>query len=71
LSAFHVTLPREVERIHFYYHEYLENEWEPAGHTSRPEILRLGCDPLALREAADEVAAALVAALGGVFRARG
>lgn len=71
LSAFHVTFEIGLENIHFYYHENLENEWQPGGHTSRAEIRRLGCDLRELRETADTIAAAFVAALKGVYQPRG
>jgi hypothetical protein len=70
LTEFHVTLVRAGENLHFYYHEYLENDWHPEGHTSRTEIRRLGLDPQALLAEADAVAAELVAALGGVLHGR-
>jgi hypothetical protein len=70
LSTFHVTFEIGLENIHFYYHERLENEWEPGGHTSRGEILRLGHEPMRLRERADAVARAFVEGLRGVFHAR-
>src|SRR5262249_60227047 len=63
LTEFHVTLPFGHDNIHFYYHERLENEWSPGGHTSSAEVRRLGLDPAALRERADAVAAEFVAAL--------
>jgi hypothetical protein len=70
LTEFHVTLTRGGENLHFYYHEYRENEWLPAGHTSGGEIRRLGLDPAALRAEADAIAAEFVAALGGVYHPR-
>ncbi len=70
VSAFHVTFELGLENFHFYYHEILENEWQPAGHTSSGEICRLGCDPVVLRYMADESALALVEALKAVFRPR-
>jgi hypothetical protein len=70
LSTFHVTFEIGHDNVHFYYHERLENEWEPAGHTTSAEITRLGHDPLRLRAWADAVAARLVAALGSVFHPR-
>jgi hypothetical protein len=70
LDTFHVTFLIGHDNIHFYYHERLENEWEPAGHTSSAEITRLGHDPRRLRLEADAVAARLVAALGRAFRPR-
>ena len=47
-----------------------DNEWLPAGHTSRTEIRRLGLDPNVLRAEADAIAEALVAALGGTCQPR-
>jgi hypothetical protein len=70
VTEFHVTFEVGSDNLHFYYHEYLENEWRPAGHTSAGEIRRLDCDPRALREGADAVAVSLVEALGGVFHPR-
>jgi hypothetical protein len=70
VSTFHVTFLLGREHVHFYYHEYGENEWHPAGHTSRAEIRRTGQDPDELREAADAVAARLVGAWAGVFHPR-
>jgi hypothetical protein len=70
VSAFHVTFTLQGENIHFYYHEYRENEWQPAGHTSSAEICRLGLEPAEWREMADEIAARFVEALGGVYYPR-
>jgi hypothetical protein len=70
VSTFHVTFEIGRENIHFYYHELSDNEWEPAGHTSAAEIARLGRAARELRRAADEIAAALVAALGGTLHPR-
>jgi hypothetical protein len=70
VSTFHVTFEIGRENIHFYYHEHSDNEWQPAGHTSAAEIARLGCAARELRHAADEIAAALVAALGGTLHSR-
>ncbi|HKI34569.1 MAG TPA: hypothetical protein VKA46_22125 [Gemmataceae bacterium] len=70
LSAFHVTFVLRHEHVHFYYHEHLENDWDPGGHTSRAELRRLGANAGALRGQANAVAAALVEALGGTFRSR-
>jgi hypothetical protein len=55
-SAFHVTMPLVVDRIHFYYHERSETAWEPGGYTSSVEIARHGADPLQLRAEADRIA---------------
>ena len=70
MTEFHVTLLRGLENLHFYYHEHHDNEWRPAGHTSRAEIRRLGLDPIVLRAEADSVAEELVRALGGTWRPR-
>jgi hypothetical protein len=70
LTEFHLTVAAGVEHVHFYYHERLANDWEPAGHTSRREVERLRLDLAALRGAADTVASALVEALGGRFYPR-
>jgi hypothetical protein len=70
LTEFHVTFVLRHEHVHFYYHERLENDWEPGGRTSSRELRRLGADVRALRARADAVAVALVAALGGTFRSR-
>jgi hypothetical protein len=70
VSTFHITFEIGRENIHFYYHERLENEWEPGGHTSAAEIRHLGQDPGKLRGRADEVAAQLVASLLGRYHAR-
>src|SRR5262249_23147805 len=60
VSEFHVTLARGGENIHFYYHEHLDNTWEPGGHTSCAEIRRLDLDPQVLRAQADAIAEAFV-----------
>jgi hypothetical protein len=65
LTEFHVTFLTAVDNLHFYYHERQPNEWEPGGHTSVREILRLRCDPRELRADADAVAGALAEALAG------
>src|SRR5262249_33681230 len=70
LTEFHVTFLLGWEHVHFYYHERLDNEWEPGGHTSTVEVLRLGQEPAELRAAADAVAAAFAAALGGAYHSR-
>jgi hypothetical protein len=70
LTEFHVTFYRGGEHLHFYYHETHPNHWQPAGHTSANEIRRLGLDVRRLREEADAVASALVAAMGGLLIAR-
>jgi hypothetical protein len=70
LTEFHVTFRLGLEHVHFYYHERLDNEWVPAGHTSGAEIRRLDHDPAPLRQAADVIAAALATALGGAYRPR-
>jgi hypothetical protein len=70
LTEFHVTFRVTWEHIHFYYHERCDNDWEPGGHTSAAEVLRLGLEPRLLRDAADEVAAAFIAALAGVWHPR-
>jgi hypothetical protein len=67
LTEFHVTFVLRHEHVHFYYHERLENDWKPGGHTSAGHLRRLGADPAALRARADAVAAAVVEALGGTF----
>src|SRR4051812_45307564 len=41
LTEFHVTFRIGLENIHFYYHERLDNQWHPEGHTSGPEVRRL------------------------------
>jgi hypothetical protein len=71
LTEFHVTFVVRQEHVHFYYHERLDNDWDPAGHTSAAELRRLGVDGAALRARADVVAASLIAALGGTFYRRG
>jgi hypothetical protein len=70
LTEFHVTFLLGFEHVHFYYHEILDNDWEPGGHTSPAEIGRLGYDVIALRDSADEIAAEVIAALRGVLRSR-
>jgi hypothetical protein len=70
LTEFHVTFHVRLDRVHFYYHELGNNEWQPYGHTSGRELRRLGCDRRALRAEADGVAGLLVAALGGVLLPR-
>jgi hypothetical protein len=70
LTEFHVTFVLGHEHVHFYYHDRLENNWRPGGHTSRGELRRLGIKEAALRARADAVAAALIEALGGTFSQR-
>ena len=70
LTEFHVTFLIGHDNVHFYYHERRENDWAPAGHTSSAEIRRLRHDPRALRNRADRVARAFVAALGGEYGGR-
>jgi hypothetical protein len=70
LTEFHVTFVLGNQHVHFYYHERQPNDWDPAGHTSRRELRRLGADRAALRAQADAVAAAVVAALGGTWHPR-
>jgi hypothetical protein len=70
LTEFHVTFYRGGEHLHFYYHELLDNHWQPAGHTSHNEVRRLGLELGELRAMADAVALALVEALGGVLLPR-
>jgi hypothetical protein len=70
LTEFHVTFHRSGEHLHFYYHELLENHWQPVGYTSHNEIRRLRLDPSELRRLADAVAGQFVAALGGVLLGR-
>jgi hypothetical protein len=70
LSTFHVTFEVHLGNVHFYYHECRLNAWEPGGHTSAAELRRLGCDPVALRDLADAVAAEFVAGLGGAWHPR-
>lgn len=70
LTEFHVTFVLRHEHVHFYYHERLENDWEPGGHTSAAELRRLGADVRALRARADAIAATLIEALGGAFDPR-
>src|SRR5262249_30128158 len=67
LTEFHVTFCRGGEHLHFYYHELLDNHWQPAGYTSHNEVRRLGLDPIELRRQADDVACAFVESLGGVL----
>jgi hypothetical protein len=71
LTEFHVTFVLRHDHVHFYYHERLENDWEPGGHTSAAELCRLGAGVRALRARADVIAAALIEALGGTFCPRG
>jgi hypothetical protein len=63
-AAFHVTFLLGVDRIHFYYHEFDENRWEPGGHTSAAEIRRYSREPTELRAIADRTAGQFAAALG-------
>jgi hypothetical protein len=71
LTEFHVTFERERDNIHFYFHERLENEWEPGGHTSSVEIRQLGYEPAELREVAEEIAVTFIEAVNGVYHPRG
>ncbi len=70
VTEFHVTFHVGIDHVHFYYHERLHNDWEPAGHTSTDELLRLRLIPAEWRQRADAVAARFVAALGGLFYPR-
>jgi hypothetical protein len=70
LTEFHVTFTLGHEHVHFYYHERLENDWLPCGHTSATELRRLGCAVAALRDRADGIATALARALGGTLLPR-
>jgi hypothetical protein len=70
LGSFHVTFVTPTGRIHFYYHDRLQNDWQPGGHTRGREIRRQGYHPHRLRAEADTVAAEFVAALAGAFRGR-
>lgn len=70
MTEFHVTFYRGGEHLHFYFHEMADNEWQPAGHTSRNEIVRLGLDLETLREHADDVARRFIVELGGVVLLR-
>lgn len=70
VCAFHVTFEIGVDNVHFYYHEMQAKVWEPGGHTSAREIRHLRRRPRDLRRAADAIAEAFVAALGGQYRAR-
>jgi hypothetical protein len=70
VTEFHVTFVLGNQHVHFYYHEGPHSEWAPAGHTSAAELRRLSADRASLRARADNVAAAVVAALGGTFRPR-
>jgi hypothetical protein len=67
VTEFHVTFAIGIEHLHFYYHEHCDNDWKPAGHTSAGELRRLGLVPAQWRQRADEVAARLVASLGGTL----
>ena len=70
LTEFHVTFQRAGHRLHFYYHETREWQWTAGGYTSARELRRLRCDPCALRDAADKIAEAFIAAAGGVLAPR-
>jgi hypothetical protein len=70
VTEFHVTFLTARDNLHFYYHERQPGEWEPGGHTSCAELLRLDEDPVALRTRADRIAAALVTAWQGALLAR-
>jgi len=70
LTEFHVTFVLRHDHVHFYYHEHLENDWEPGGHTCAGHLRRLGADVAALRAQADAIAEALIIALGGRFYSR-
>jgi len=63
LCEFHITFELGTENIHFYYHEVREGQWRGAGHTSSPEIQRLGYQTSPLRENADQIALRWVEAL--------
>jgi hypothetical protein len=67
VCTFHVTFRLDVDRVHFYYHEWADGVWEPAGHTSSVEILRHEVDPRLLREEADAIAARIAQALESIL----
>lgn len=70
ISAFHVTFLLDADNVHFYYHDYGDQTWEPGGHTSRAEIEQHGVDALNLRERADAIAARFAVALHSVLLPR-
>ena len=70
LDTFHVTFVTPAGRIHFYYHDRLQNDWQPGGHTRAREIRRQGYRAHRLCAEADAVASEFVAALTGKFRQR-
>jgi hypothetical protein len=70
ICAFHVTFLIGFDHVHFYFHERDENVWEPGGHTSSPEIVRLNHDPGRLRTCADEITADFIRAMNGALLAR-
>src|SRR5262245_21291035 len=49
LTEFHVTFVLRHDRLHFYYHEHLENNWKPGGHTAARHLHRLGVNAGTLR----------------------
>ncbi len=71
ITAFHVTFLLGTEHIHFYYHEGEDEEWEPGGHTSTKEILRVHPAPKKLRRLADRIAKQFATALGREMLVRG
>lgn len=71
ICAFHVTFCLGVDRVHFYFHEVAEGIWEPGGHTSATEIRRYRREPAQLRAVADQVAEAVLSALGLKLMHRG
>jgi hypothetical protein len=70
VNAFHVTFAHRGNNLHFYYHDRGECEWEPGGHTSAGELRALGCEPAAVRAAADGAAERFITALGGTLQPR-
>ncbi|MGF1579708.1 MAG: hypothetical protein ACFCD0_10125 [Gemmataceae bacterium] len=70
MTAFHVTFLLDTEHVHYYYHERQDREWEPGGHTSTKEILRVHPAPKQLRHQADQIASRLIDAMGCQFRER-
>ena len=69
IAEFHVTFEVPGHNLHFYYHEGLPGHWTLGGHTSTAEIHRLGFDRVTLEQEANQIAAELIEAIGGVLGA--
>lgn len=68
VMEFHITFEAVGHNLHFYYHEQTPEIWSPGGHTSTPEVERLGLNVAELQERAHDIARALVSRFRGELR---